>query len=104
MTIPGHPEFDWQFFNCLTEIRDDPNYEWVPMNSDVAGGISRGTQQLKRALDGMALGTFFTYGGWPDGITPANFRAVLQGITNNIASYNPVYVTMDEASKYARAI
>ena len=26
MEVPGHPEFDGQFFNCVTEIRDDAGY------------------------------------------------------------------------------
>ena len=30
LPTPGHPEFANQFFNCLTEIRDDAGYEWTP--------------------------------------------------------------------------
>ena len=29
MTIPGHPEMDGQFFNCISEIRDITGYEWL---------------------------------------------------------------------------
>ena len=32
-----------------------------------------------------------------------NWQAILQGITNNLASYNPIYVTLDYASQYVRA-
>ena len=60
LTVPGHPEFDGQFFNCVTEIRDDAGYEWYPSN-DVACTIDRGTRQTKRALDSMALATLFTH-------------------------------------------
>ena len=61
MTIPGHPEFDGQFFNCVTEIRDDAGYEWSPVASDLPTTIGRGTRQTKRALDSLALATLFTH-------------------------------------------
>ena len=102
MTIPNHPEFDGQFFNCVTEIRDDAGYEWYPSN-DVAGSIGRGTRQTRRALDSMALATLFTHGQHIYGITPTNWRAILQGITTNVAPYDPIYVTMDYACQYVRA-
>ena len=102
MTIPNHPEFNGRFFNCVTEIRDDAGYEWYPDN-DVAGSIGRGTRQSKRALDSMALATLFTHGYYPISITPDNWRAMLRGITENLAPYNPIYVTMDYACQYIRA-
>jgi len=103
MSIPGHPEFDGQFFNCVTEIRDDAGYEWYPSN-DVAGSIGRGTRQSKRALDSMALATLFTHGYYTHGITPDNWRGILQGITDNLAEYDPIYVTLDHACQYVRAM
>jgi hypothetical protein len=103
MTIPDQPEFDGQFFNCVTEIRDDAGYEWYPSN-DVAGSIGRGTRQTRRALDSMALATLFTHGYYTAGITPDNWRATLQGITDNLASYDPIYVTLDHACQYVRAM
>ena len=36
-------------------------------------------------------------------VRTANWQAILQGITNNLASYNPIYVTLDYASQYVRA-
>jgi len=102
MTIPGHPEFDGQFFNCVTEIRDDAGYEWYPSN-DVAGSIGRGTRQVKRAIDSMVLPTLFTHGQHVSGISQANWRAILQGITDNLAPYEPINVTMDYACQYVRA-
>ena len=30
LNIPGHPEFNGQFFNVITEIRDVTGYEWAP--------------------------------------------------------------------------
>jgi len=107
LTVPGHPEFDGKFFNCVTEIRDDASYEWFPDLGDVAGTIGRGTRQTKRALDGMELATLFTHGYYVshrwEPSAPANWRAILQGITDNLRPYNPVNVTMDYACRYIRA-
>jgi hypothetical protein len=103
--IPGHLEFNRQFFNCITEIRDEAGYEWYPDFGDVSGSIGRGTRQTKRALDSMALATLFAHsisGDW-DPNSPANWRAILQGITDNLRPYNPIYVTMDYACQYVRA-
>jgi len=102
LTVPGHPEFDGQFFNCVTEIRDDAGYEWYPSN-DIAGSVGRGTRQSKRSLDSMVLTTLFTHDQSISGITLENWRAILEGITTNIAPYNPIYVTLDHACQYIRA-
>ena len=107
LTVPGHPEFDGKFFNCVTEIRDDAGYEWYPDLADVNGTIGRGTRQTKRALDGMELATLFTHGyyvsyRWGPS-APANWRAILQGITDNLRPYDPIKVTMDYACRYIRA-
>ena len=103
MNFPAQPEFENKFFNCVTEIRDDAGYEWYPSN-DVAGSIGRGTRQTIRALDSMALATLFTHGYYTAGITPDNWRAILQGITEDLAPYDPIYVTMDHACQYVRAM
>jgi hypothetical protein len=108
MTIPGHPELNGTFFNCVTEIRDDLGYEWTPNLNNVPYTINHGTLQTKRALDAMAISTLFTHAfyvsGAPGGFVPANWRAILQGITTNLASYNPINVTMEDACRYARAM
>jgi hypothetical protein len=103
LSIPGHPEFDGKFFNCVAEIRDDAGYEWYPDN-DVQDSIGRGTRQTERSLDSMALSTLFTHGYYVDSITSENWRAILQGITANLAPYNPIYVTLDYACQYLRAM
>ncbi|HWX19197.1 MAG TPA: hypothetical protein VN578_04725 [Candidatus Binatia bacterium] len=115
LSVPGHPEFNGQFFNCVTEIRDDPSSscaEWCPANSDVSGTIGRGTRQIKRALDSLVLPTLFFHEWWvipiPQSanqtpITTNNWFTMVQGLTNNLASYNPLYVTMDYAYQYVRA-
>ena len=112
LNIPGHPELAGQFFNCVTEIRDDASCaEWCP-DSNVSASIGRGTRQLKRAFDSMALATLFTHEWYihPTGCVPGNqaittnsWRSILQGITNNLAAYHPIYVTMDYACQYVRA-
>jgi hypothetical protein len=101
--VPDHPEFDNQFFNVVTEVRDDAGYEWYPSN-DVPLSVGRGTRQLKRALDSMALATLFTHGYYPASITSDNWRTILHDITTNIAGYHPLYVTMDYAAQYVRAM
>jgi hypothetical protein len=63
--VPGHPETEAYYFDCMTEIRDDNGYEWYPTVGSpeaVASTITHGTAQLKRALDAMALPTLFTHG------------------------------------------
>ncbi len=101
--VPGHPEFDGQFFNCATEIRDDTGYEWYP-NNDVLGSVGRGTRQAKRALDNMAIPNLLTHWPYVEPIDLVNWRAILQGVTANLAAYDPIYVTVDDACRYARAM
>jgi len=115
LAVPGHPEFNGQFFNCVTEIRDDPSSscaEWCPANGDVPGTIGRGTRQLERALDSLVLATLFFHEWWliplptsinQTPITTNNWQTMISGLTNNLASYNPIYVTMDYAYQYVRA-
>jgi hypothetical protein len=114
LTVPGHPEFDGQFFNCYVEVRDDSGGcgEWCPSNNDLAGSIGRGTRQAKREMDSMALGQLYTHEWYlipiPNSANQVpmgsnNWRTILMGITNNLAAYNPRYVTLDYACQYVRA-
>ena len=103
LTVPGHPEFNGQFFNIYSEVRDASGCaEWCPDN-DVAGSISRATQMAKQALDSMVMTTIFTHEWYISPVSAANWQAILQGLANNLASYNPIYVTLDYASQYVRA-
>jgi hypothetical protein len=102
LIIPGHPEFNDKFFNLVTEIRDDLGYEWYPSN-DVTSSISHGTLQTKRALDSMVLATLFTHEQSVSKIALDDWRAILQGITANLAPYNPIFVTMDYACQYIKS-
>ncbi|MDB6109181.1 MAG: hypothetical protein JWR69_931 [Pedosphaera sp.] len=112
LKVPGHPELDGLFFNCVTEIRDDAACaEWCPGN-DVAASIGRGTRQVKRAFDSGALATLYTHEFYIHpivdrhdipAILPANWRAILIGITNTLAPYHPIFVTLDYGCQYLRA-
>lgn len=103
VNIPNHPELDGQFFNCITEIRDMNNYEWYPSN-DIVDTANQGIGQLKRAFDSMVLATLFTHAYYLVKIHPINFRQILEKITSNISSYKPIYVTINYACQYIRAI
>lgn len=111
LTVPGHPEMNGKFFNCYTEIRDATSCgEWCPDNT-VASSIARGTDILKRGLDSLVLPTLFTHEWYihptsccgSTTISSNNWRAILSGITNNLAAYNPLYVTVDYGNQYIRA-
>jgi hypothetical protein len=103
LKVPGHPEFDGQFFNIYSEVRDAGACgEWCPDNN-VASSISRATQMAKRSLDSLVMTTIFTHEWYINQVTTANWQAILQGVTNNLASYSPIYVTLDHASQYVRA-
>jgi hypothetical protein len=114
LTVPGHPEMAGKFFDCYTEIRDAGSCgEWCPNNGDVSTVIARGTDMLKRSMDSLTLPTLFTHewyihqtsccGSAAGTISSNNWRAILSGITNNLALYNPMYVTLDYGNQYVRA-
>jgi hypothetical protein len=109
LPVPGHPEFNGQFFDPYTEIRNVrqgvtvlDGGDWDP-DTSVAATISRATLQIKRGLDSLTLGNVFTHEKYIDAIPNSTWLQILQGITNNLASYNPAYVTMDYAEQYLRA-
>ncbi len=97
--VYGHPDL----FNCVTEIRDDNGYEWFPSN-DVAASITHGTSQLERAFDSRVLATLFSHGGFIHTISAGNFASIMQGISANIADEHPIFMTMDAACQYVRAV
>jgi hypothetical protein len=112
LTVPGHPEMTGKIFNCYTEIRDAGGCgEWCPNNGDVATVIARGTDMLKRSMDSLTLPTLFTHEWYihptaccgSTAITSNNWRTILSGITNNLSSYKPMYVTLDYGNQYVRA-
>ncbi len=93
----------YKFFNCITEIRDDAGYEWAPDN-DVQATIGRGVRQLRRALDSKALAVLFTHEtDYIYKIRPENWDKELKAISEQIAEFNPTYMTIDDALKVVRA-
>ena len=103
LTVPGRSDLDGRFFNCVTEIRDENDYEWYPTN-DVAATIGHGVRQLKRAFDSRVLGTLFTHEYYIPLITAANWRAIMQGVSSGVADDQPISMTMDAACQYVRAL
>jgi len=113
LTVPGHPELNGKFFNAYCWIRNvGPNGvgEWGPSDTDVSGSILRGYNTLKRSFDSMTLATLLTHewyivnpGNEAFLFTSNHFQQILQGITNDLAPYNPVYVTLDYGCQYLRA-
>ena len=87
----------------MTEIRDENGYEWYPTN-DVAATIRHGTAQVVRAFDSRVLATLFTHAYYIHDISSSNWRAILQGISANLAGYGPISMTMDDACRYVRAL
>ena len=105
MSVPGHPAYNVQFFNLMTEIRDITGYEWQP-SSDVANSVATGTEWLSRPIDGMEMATLFTheYILANNGVSAATWSATMAGIAANLTSRHPIYVSMDQACAYARAL
>jgi hypothetical protein len=92
-----------QFFNCLSEIRDDGTYEWYPTN-DVHYTVSRGVRHLRRAFNGMFLASLFTHEQYIlDFIDIPNWREIIRQVTSAVSGYNPEYTTTDYAVRYIRA-
>ncbi len=113
LVLPGYPQFTGQFFNATTIIKDDSvDGEWGP-NNDVTATAARGVRQLKRSFDSLAQGVLWTHEAFiqtngvgpvaTPSITTNNWRAILQSITNQLAAYQPQYVTLDYACQYVRA-
>jgi hypothetical protein len=92
-----------EFFNCLTEIRDDGGYEWFPDNS-VTATSNRGIRHLRRSFNSMVLASLFTHEQtYIASITASNWRSILSNVTSAVSGYNPEYTTTDYAVRYIRA-
>lgn len=103
LSVPGHPEYDGRFFNCVTEIRDDNGYEWSP-TPNVDDTVGHGTRQLRRALDSRVLATLFTHEYYIADIPETNWRNILRAVTANVAAYRATYMTVDDACQFVRAL
>jgi hypothetical protein len=93
---------DYEFFNCVTEIRDDDGYEWVPRNDDITNSVAQGVRQLTRAMTSMVLPTLFTHQQNLN-ITESNWREILSQIHAAMERFEPLYKSMDFAVQYIRA-
>ncbi len=94
------------FFNCLTEIRDDGGYEWYPMylsGDNITTTSARGIRQLRRALNSMVLPSLFSHEYFFNTITLADWNTIMSNVTNGISEYNPIFTTTDYAVQYIRA-
>ncbi len=102
--VPGTNQ---QLFNCVTELRDITGYEWLGTSghTSVAAGIADGTETLTRSFDSMVLGTLFSHEyAFVPGMSMTDWRSIISGISQNISSYRPQYVSMDYACQYVRAL
>lgn len=93
---------DFEFFNCVTEIRDDDGYEWVPRNDDINNSVAQAVRQLTRAMTSMVLPTLFTH-QQNLGINESNWREILRQIHAAMERFEPQYKSMDYAAQYIRA-
>jgi hypothetical protein len=103
LQIAGHPELNGQFFNIYSEVRDVTSCnEWCPFN-DTSASIVRATSIARRSLQSLVMTTIFTHEAYITQTSASAWLTTLQGITNNLAPFNPRYVTLDFASQYVRA-
>ena len=110
----GVPHFyadsiNWEgtpFFLCLSEIGDDgppsSQYEWYPGTGTVNEVIARGVRHLRRSLNSMTLPVLFTHEDQLT-MTAGDWRQMISGVTSGVSSYNPEYLSTDDAITYIRA-
>jgi hypothetical protein len=92
-----------EFFAFSSTISDITGYELQPDN-DVEATADRGIRTLRRGLESKSLAVLFTHEtDYIFRVRPDNWDAIFQKISQGIASYNPVYMTTDEALKIVRA-
>ena len=112
LAFTNQPQVDGKFFNCYSEMRDAAACgQWCPYNN-VQASIDDGTAIVKRGLDSKVLATLYSHEqaiqdtpSVPNGqpITSNNWRIIVSGVVSNLAPYQPIYVTLDYGSQYARA-
>ncbi|MBE0676934.1 MAG: hypothetical protein IH591_19925, partial [Bacteroidales bacterium] len=92
---------DYEFFNCITEIRDEGSTDWYVSN-DVGSSVYYGVRRLRRALNSMILPTLFTHFYYIDDITPENWTSILTQVVGQIeGEYDDIeYKSIDDAIKY----
>lgn len=92
-----------QFFNCVTEIRDDAGYEWAP-DGDIHATAERGLRQLRRALHSFVLPVLFSHEtDYLHKIPPDAWEKELRLIAAGLQDEEPIFVTLDDGMRYVRA-
>jgi len=92
-----------EFFAFSSTISDITGYELEPDN-DVEATADRGIRTLRRGLESKSLAVLFTHEtDYIFRVRPENWDAIFQKISQGIETYNPVYMTTDEALKIIRA-
>ena len=61
LTVPGHPEFNGQFFNIYSEVRDACGVAGMVSGQRCGRQYQSRHADAKRTLDSMALATVFTH-------------------------------------------
>lgn len=105
LKVPGHPEFDRQFFNFVLEVRDVTGYEWAPSGVPVEEAIRRGVEESQREFDSLLPAVLFTHeSDHIRHISPADWDRILAGVMKNIQEDSPIPVTLDFLGRYLRAL
>jgi hypothetical protein len=103
--VPGHPEFDRQFFNFVEEVRDVTGYEWAPSGVHVEEAIRRGVVECQREFDSLLPAVLFTHeSDHLQHLQPDEWDRILQGVMTGLEPYKPVPVTLDFLAQYLRAL
>jgi hypothetical protein len=113
-TNPSYIIADWSkppfqdFFNVLSSpypyySQRDP--DWILGGGKTVQGVtSEAVMRIKRSLDSMTFGCFFTHEENIEAMGYQNFGAATANIASAIARYNPVYADFDTIARYVRAV
>ncbi len=103
--VPGHPEYDRQFFNFVEEVRDVAGYEWAPSHVRVEEAIRRGVDECRRGFDSLLPAVLFTHeSDHIQHLQPQEWDQILKGVMEELKPYQPIPVTLDYLAQYLRAL
>jgi hypothetical protein len=94
--VPGHPEFDHQFFNFVAEVRDGAGYEWSPSHVSTEEAVRRGIEETQREFDSMLPAVLFSHES--DHIMylePEEWDRILKGALDGLKQYEPIPVAWE---------
>ncbi|MBZ5592190.1 MAG: hypothetical protein LAP39_08135 [Acidobacteriia bacterium] len=105
LKVPGHPEFNHQFFNFIAEVRDVTGYEWAPSGVPVEEAIRRGVEESRREFDSQLPAVLFTHeSDHIQHLTPEAWERILAGVMRELKEDAPIPVTLDFVGQYLRAL